>query len=186
VDALDFVTVENVMPMDFCKEFLTKSNKEQYSKHQWSYNDLNEAKDASIDENKDCDVQHLNLELQDLLIPPINKALEIYSNKFTTDNIGVLVTKFSTPRLNRYQVGQGMEKHYDHIHSLFADNEGIPVLSLVGVFNDNYEGGNFVVRNKQVSLKTGDILIMPSIFIYPHKVTEVTKGVRYSFVSWAY
>tara|TARA_R110000744_G_scaffold215378_1_gene334219 strand:+ start:224 stop:784 length:561 start_codon:yes stop_codon:yes gene_type:complete len=186
VDALDFVTVENVMPMDFCKEFLTKSNKEQYSKHQWSYNDLNEAKDASIDENKDCDVQHLNLELQDLLIPPINKALEIYANKFTTDNIGVLVTKFSTPRLNRYQVGQGMEKHYDHIHSLFADNEGIPVLSLVGVFNDNYEGGNFVVRDKQVSLKTGDILIMPSIFIYPHKVTEVTKGVRYSFVSWAY
>jgi len=186
VNALDFVTVENVMSIEFCKEFITKSNKEQYSKHQWSYNNADEANNALIDEKKDCDVQHLNLELQDLLIPHINKAIEIYSNKFTKDNIGVLVTKFSTPRLNRYKVGQGMEKHYDHIHSLFADNEGIPVLSLVGVFDDHYEGGNFVVRDKEVSLKTGDILIMPSIFIYPHKVTTVTKGVRHSFVSWAY
>ena len=184
MNVLDFVTVENIMPVEFCKEFLTKSNKEHWSKHKWTYD--NKSENALIDEKKECDVQYINLELQDLLIPFTHKAIDIYSNKFIKDNMSVLVTKFSTPRLNRYKVGQGMSKHYDHIHSLFADNEGIPVLSLVGVFNDNYEGGNFVVRDKQISLKTGDILIMPSIFIYPHKVTKVTKGVRHSFVSWAY
>tara|TARA_R110000803_G_scaffold127946_1_gene195322 strand:+ start:1201 stop:1761 length:561 start_codon:yes stop_codon:yes gene_type:complete len=186
MNALDFVTVENVMPIEFCKEFITQSNKEKWSKHKWTY-DYNKSENATIDEKKEwCDVQYITPKLQDLLIPFTHEAIDIYSNKFMEDNMSVLITKFSTPRLNRYQVGQGMSKHYDHIHSLFADNEGIPVLSLVGVFNDNYEGGNFVVRDKQISLKTGDILIMPSIFIYPHKVTKVTKGVRHSFVSWAY
>ena len=176
MNVLDFVTVENIMPIKFCKDLITKTNTEEWVKHQWSENYNGE---------DNCDVL-LNTELQNLLIPYVNKALKIYSTKFIEDNIGGIISKFSPPRLNRYQVGQGMKKHYDHIHSLFADNEGIPVLSLVGVFNDDYNGGSFVVRDKEITLKTGDILIMPSLFIYLHEVTKVTKGVRHSFVSWAY
>jgi hypothetical protein len=33
---------------------------------------------------------------------------------------------------------------------------------------------------------TGDVIIFPSTFLYPHKVNEVKKGIRYSFVSWAW
>ena len=97
-----------------------------------------------------------------------------------------IVNEFSPPRINRYEVGTKMRKHYDHIHSLFADRKGIPILSFVGVFNDDYEGGKFIVRDKEFVLKTGDILMMPSIFLFPHEVTEITKGTRYSFVSWAF
>ena len=39
---------------------------------------------------------------------------------------------------------------------------------------------------KEIKLKTGDILMFPSNFMYPHEVTECTKGTRYSFVSWAF
>jgi len=80
-----------------------------------------------------------------------------------------------------------MKKHYDHIHSIFdGQNKGIPVLSYVGNLNENYEGGNLLICDKPMNLKTGDICIFPSCFLYPHEVTEIKKGTRYSFVSWAY
>ena len=65
--------------------------------------------------------------------------------------------------------------------------KGIPVLSVVGLLNDNYEGGDFVMfEDYKVSLKKGDVLVFPSNFLYPHKVTPVKKGTRYSFVSWVW
>ena len=45
---------------------------------------------------------------------------------------------------------------------------------------------NFIAEKKKIRLKTGDILLFPSNFMYPHEVKEVTKGVRYSFVRWAF
>ena len=80
-----------------------------------------------------------------------------------------------------------MREHHDHIHSLFdGQHKGIPVLSFIGILNDNYKGGDFIIRNKKIKTKTGDIIIFPSSFMFPHKVTEVTKGIRYSFVSWGF
>ena len=37
-----------------------------------------------------------------------------------------------------------------------------------------------------VEIGKGDLLIFPSNFLYPHRVDPVTKGVRYSYVSWAW
>ena len=80
-----------------------------------------------------------------------------------------------------------MRKHYDHIHSVFdGSRKGIPCLSFIGILNNNFTGGDFIIRNKKIKTKTGDIIIFPSCFLYPHEVTEVKKGVRYSFVSWGF
>ena len=80
-----------------------------------------------------------------------------------------------------------MKAHYDHIYSLFDGKlRGVPILSFVGLLNDNYKGGEFMCRNKKIKLKRGDILMFPSNFMYPHEVKEVTKGIRYSFVGWAF
>ena len=81
-----------------------------------------------------------------------------------------------------------MRKHYDHIHSIFDGKyKGIPILSLLGVLNEGYEGGEFFFSsNHEVKLKTGDMLVFPSNFMYPHEVKEVTKGERYTFVGWAF
>ena len=56
----------------------------------------------------------------------------------------------------------------------------------VANLNEDYEGSEFYCRGKEIKLKTGDILLFPSNFMYPHEVKEATKGVRYSFVSWAF
>jgi predicted 2-oxoglutarate/Fe(II)-dependent dioxygenase YbiX len=57
----------------------------------------------------------------------------------------------------------------------------------VGVLNEDYEGGEFIMwEDKEIKLKTGDLMIFPSTFLYPHKVNPVTKGTRYSCVSWTW
>ena len=39
---------------------------------------------------------------------------------------------------------------------------------------------------KKIDTRKGDLIIFPSNFLYPHKITPVTKGVRYSYVSWVW
>lgn len=81
-----------------------------------------------------------------------------------------------------------MKLHCDHIHDMFDGNiKGVPILSIVGVLNDNYLGGDFIMwEDTKIELQAGDILLFPSNFLFPHKVLDVTKGKRYSFVSWVY
>lgn len=93
----------------------------------------------------------------------------------------------SPVRLNRYGVGTVMRLHSDHIHSLFdGRSKGIPAVSLVGNLNDDYTGGQFIIGGEPLELTAGDVVVFPSCFLYPHEVTEVTAGTRYSFVSWAW
>jgi predicted 2-oxoglutarate/Fe(II)-dependent dioxygenase YbiX len=78
-----------------------------------------------------------------------------------------------------------MALHADHIHSMFdGERKGIPILSVLGVLNDDYEGGEFYLIDKKTDLSKGDIIVFPSNFMYPHKVEPVTKGTRYSYISW--
>jgi predicted 2-oxoglutarate/Fe(II)-dependent dioxygenase YbiX len=95
---------------------------------------------------------------------------------------------YSEIRFNKYSENKKMAEHCDHIHSLFDGTEkGIPILSVLGILNNDYEGGEFIMFEKEeIKLNKGDLLIFPSIFLYPHKVEPVTKGTRYSFISWVW
>jgi predicted 2-oxoglutarate/Fe(II)-dependent dioxygenase YbiX len=81
-----------------------------------------------------------------------------------------------------------MEWHCDHIHDLFdGERKGVPILSIVGVLNDDYEGGEFVMwDNEKIELSAGSVMIFPSNFMYPHAVMPVISGTRHSFVSWVW
>lgn len=123
-------------------------------------------------------------ELHELLWKVLEKyILKEYKQKYHNGWAG-----FSHIKFNRYSEGQIMSKHIDHIKSLFdGQRKGIPVLSIIGALNDSYTGGELIFfDNYQIKLKAGDILLFPSNFLYPHKVKPVTKGKRYSFVSWSW
>ena len=147
---------------------------------------IKESKNA----NKELDVCYgENLTYLQQLYDLTWKALEKY---IVVDKFGGDTFKgwsgFSQIRFNRYEKDQIMSKHQDHITSLFTgDIRGIPILSIVAVLNENYTGGEFIMfDNYKIKFKTGDIIIFPSIFLYPHLVKPVKKGTRYSFVSWCY
>ena len=59
-------------------------------------------------------------------------------------------------------------------------------LSMSIVLNSNFEGGDFemrdIGRDKIGRLEEGSIIVFPSSI--EHRVTPVTKGIRYSLITW--
>ena len=61
-----------------------------------------------------------------------------------------------------------MKKHCDHISSLFEDGSGVPFLSIIGLLNDDYEGGDFYIfEDKKIETKQGDLLNLSFKFFIP-------------------
>ena len=139
----------------------------------------------------------------EILDPVISSNNVKRINDFIIQNLHLIMTEY-IERLNfswfigwqgydrlkfiRYYPGQTMQNHCDHIHSMFdGERKGIPILSIIGILNDDYEGGELIMfEDKKIDTKKGDLLIFPSNFLYPHEITPVTKGVRYSYTSWVW
>tara|TARA_R110000824_G_C14903941_1_gene645769 strand:- start:69 stop:632 length:564 start_codon:yes stop_codon:yes gene_type:complete len=87
--------------------------------------------------------------------------------------------------LLKYKPGGKYEVHSDHSFNTQR------TLSCIINLNDKYEGGDFIFYKqnlkdemKRIKCKKGTVLFFPSNFLYPHKVAPITKGTRYSIVSW--
>ena len=95
---------------------------------------------------------------------------------------------YTPPRFNKYNQNKQMALHCDHIQSMFdGEKKGIPILSVLGVLNNNYEGGEFIMfDDTEIKFDKGDVLVFPSLFLYPHKVEPVKSGTRYSYISWVW
>ena len=184
----DYIYVTNVIPPHVCEAVLNEIRDKEWTKHSWySY----AANDYESKPEKELDVLNTTQELQDGLGQFIFQALQEYMVKYNPqegERIKSFVKTFTPIRFNRYSTGTMMREHFDHIHSLFdGERKGIPILSILGVLNEGYEGGEFLFFGRhEVPLKAGDIMVFPSNFIYPHNVKEVTNGERYTFVSWAF
>ena len=170
----DYIIVENTIPKELCKDLINECNKKEWKKHAW--NNYASGKTSS--------------EQQEKITPYLIEALSRYQIKVCVPGEKTedpFLTKFSPIRFNKYEVGNTMRKHYDHIHSIFDGKmKGVPIVSIVANLNEDYKGSEFLCRDREIKLKTGDILMFPSNFMYPHEVKETTKGTRYSFVSWAF
>lgn len=94
----------------------------------------------------------------------------------------------SAVRFNKYDENTLMIEHCDHIHSIFeGDRRGVPTMTALGTLNEDYEGGDLIFfQDKKIFIPSGHIAIFPSNFLYPHYVSKITKGVRFSYVSWAW
>jgi hypothetical protein len=87
-------------------------------------------------------------------------------------------------RINRYGNGGFMSEHIDNIHHSHKQKLGFPQASLLFFLNDDYEGGEIYIADKMFKPKKGSAIIFPSNFMYPHHVDKVTKGTRYSIITW--
>ena len=185
----DYIMVQNLIPIELCKSLIRENSlpEKKWSKHSWySYreDDTHSVPDKELDQLISSQHQFKSLG------PCLEQAVVNYQNKYSAKEgkaQGGWIKHIGQVKFNRYKVGIKMQTHYDHIQSMFdGKQKGIPILSFVGLLNDNYEGGEFICRKKEIKLKRGDILIFPSNFMYPHKVQEITKGIRYSFVTWGF
>ncbi len=183
----NYIYVENHIPKEVCESLIDECNTKIWEKHKWNNYASGE---TSSEPTKELDVMPCTKEQQAKITPYLVEALNKYQEKHSVPGEktqGPWLTKFSPIRFNRYPVGTMMREHYDHIHSIFDGKmKGVPLVSIVANLNEDYEGSEFYCRGEKIELKTGDILLFPSNFMYPHEVRETTKGTRYSFVSWAF
>jgi len=72
-----------------------------------------------------------------------------------------------------------------HIHTDSSPQNG-RVMSLVGYFNDGYEGGKleFPLFGVEVQPEAGSVILFCSAYPYQHAAHPVTKGTKYSLVTW--
>ena len=184
----DLIHVERgAITPDLCDYIIKDIETREWEKHSW-YN-LNE--EVKSEDTKELDVQYITSDLQYSLLSIMNHVASSYVKEYSYKQSYLtqsIMTMYSPIRFNRYSNGQTMKQHHDHIHSLFdGENKGIPVLSFILNFNDDYEGADLYFWNDfKIPLGKGDVVIFPSLFLFPHGVTEIKKGVRYSGVAWSW
>ena len=82
-----------------------------------------------------------------------------------------------------YDVTGKYETHVDTFHMRSNETRKLTVLAFL---NEDFEGGKFYIQNGSKRLypqqTKGTVLVFPSFM--PHGVEPVTRGVRYSVVTW--
>lgn len=184
----DLIHIERgLIPTNLCDYIVDEIEKKEWRPHSW-YNNVQGT--FGSEETKELDVQNITAEHQQLLTPFMISAGASYNAKyhFECERTMQIMNKFSAIRFNRYSPGQIMRQHHDHIHSLWnTQDAGIPVLSFILNLNDDYEGADlYFWEDHKVPLGKGDVAMFPSLFLFPHGVTEATRGRRFSAVSWAW
>ena len=187
---------ENFLDEKNCENCIDELNKNEWVKHEW-YNyrtdSLNPHKLNAPSGDNEPEILHANQfsfnieKINETIVQKLHSVILEYVKSLKFDWFGDW-NGYSAIRFNRYFPGQTMKNHCDHIHSLFdGEIKGIPTLSIIGLLNDDYEGGELIMlEDKKIDTKKGDLIIFPSNFLYPHEITPVTKGVRYSYVSWVW
>ena len=104
------------------------------------------------------------------------KAIQAYNEKFNHGRI----EEDSGYELLRYETGQFYTQHTD---SFKARPRAV---SCSFALNDDYEGGEFGFFDREIVVKApkGGAVLFPSNFMYPHEIMPVTKGTRYSIITW--
>ena len=122
---------------------------------------------------KNSEVRH---KLDNAIFDGAAKCIQEYNNKFPHCNI----EEDSGYELLKYP----QECFYtQHVDSFKARPRAV---SCSFILNDDFEGGEFAFFDRELvyKLEKGDALMFPSNFMYPHEVMPVTKGTRYSIVTW--
>ena len=181
---------ENFLDEDYCKKAVKALKKAEWSTHQFYQSGTGDY----VSYENELSVSWSNIKQRKEIQDKLYEGLMRYCKELP-DVSGTRVhewfngwDRYSELRFNKYDETTQMKLHCDHIHSMFDGNrKGIPALSLLGCLNDDYEGGELIFwDDTEIKLKGGSLLIFPSNFMYPHEVKPVTKGSRYSYVSWAW
>ena len=173
---------KSVVPNDLCDKTVSEMSKLDFKEHTFYNANTNEYKPRSG--SQELSMSWGNVSTKN----DLNKLVDDTAFRYVKELRMPWFDKYqgySHVRFNKYAENKKMALHADHIHSMFdGERKGIPILSVLGVLNNDYECCEFVLIDEKINLSKGDIIIFPSNFMYPHKVEPVTKGIRYSYISW--
>ena len=166
---------DNVLTKEFCDQVLKESDFQNSSQGQ-----------VGVQDNK---FELSPIRKTSIVWQPYNSIVGCVINTFarianSSSNWNFDIDLSEAIQIGKYEEGNG---HYDwHTDTHVFDNGKQRKLSVSVLLNDpsEFEGGSFDFDDGEENLlkSRGSILVFPSFL--RHRVTPVTKGVRYSAVSW--
>ena len=175
------IVLDDVLPHSVCDKIL-----EEYSNSgEWQQTEIASGVDTNIRSattiqiSKDFVVARnadIRREIDSDVFAAASKAIQAYNEKFNHGRI----EEDSGYELLRYETGQFYTQHTD---SFKARPRAV---SCSFALNDDYEGGEFGFFDREIVVKApkGGAVLFPSNFMYPHEIMPVTKGTRYSIITW--
>ncbi len=108
----------------------------------------------------------------------VQNLIEMYQD--SNPEFELEIQEDSGYELLKYEVGDFYVEHTDSF------KEQPRALTVIISMNDNYEGGEVALFNREMVYKlgVGDVIMFPSNFMYPHEIMPVTKGTRFSTITW--
>jgi|TARA_R110000787_G_scaffold99408_1_gene203957 hypothetical protein len=116
----------------------------------------------------------------------IKKYSELYPDIRITKDTGYEVLKYSSGGFYKQHVDSFNQKEITQNEAGELAVLGCREISCVIQLNDNFEGGglSFFDDTHRIPIKTGSAVYFPSNFMFPHQALTVTKGFRYTIVTW--
>ena len=180
----DYIVIfDDIVPNDLCDRIIneyasnynlwtpTSIGKGEVNRNVRNVDTIQLSLDAVIQANPD--VRRL---IDQEVFKCVGNAIRKYNEVFPQ----AMIEEDSGYELLRYGIGQFYKQHTD---SFKAQPRAVSCsISL----NDDYEGGEFAFwdNEKRYKAKKGSVILFPSNFMYPHEILPVTKGTRYSIVTW--
>lgn len=133
-----------------------------------------------ISTKSSIDINHpIRKKIDSFLFEKAGHAISKYYNDAWCDSLKHISTD-SGYTLLRYKEGGFYKQHTD------SAKLALRSVSMSFNLNDDYEGGEFAFFDRELifNLKKGSVIVFPSNFMYPHEIMPVTKGTRYSVVTW--
>ena len=179
----DYILVfEDILSNEFCNQILNEYKDSNDWGHTYIQGGIIERSLRNVDSiiiSKEF-IINKNLEIRKYIDTKLFEYASIAINEYFKVFPNVYIQKDSGYELLRYDTGQYYVQHTDSF------SEHPREISCSFALNDDYEGGEFAFwnREKKIILKKGSVLMFPSNFMYPHEIMPVTKGTRYSIVTW--
>lgn len=174
--------VENVLDPKCCTRIVRVLNKLDI----WEPTKVGEAHiNRDVRKCDTTDISNARLlhgELQEadaLLFEAAGKALYEYKERVKAE-VDIDIQMDTGYDALRYKKGGFYTTHVDHFSIRHR------TVSCSFALNDDYEGGEWGFFGEEIKIKApvGSAVLFPSNFCFPHQILPVTKGTRYSVVTW--
>jgi len=100
------------------------------------------------------------------------------------DYFGFAINHIEPYELKRYTERDFFEKHVDNYYGLEINQDRKITMSIQLSDPAEYVGGDLRVVSTRIRGKQGSIVAFPSFF--PHEVTPIASGTRWSLIGWAW
>lgn len=174
----DYIKVyRSMVPRKVCGEIVDVITSDEYSSR-WKRAEVSSGKTCT-DIGRLCDDLHLTPDdsIDSTINMYVRKALRDFCREF--DDFKVSMD--AGYNCLRYTPGGKYDYHTDQYSEYNRE------ITLIIQLNEDYEGGalRHCYDKYITNLNVGDICIFPANYMFPHKIEEITSGIRYAIVTWA-